>query len=238
VFLIASDGWAGAARPRPTIVDKDRRLAETPDLTIGSGRGTTRVKCDLIPPGLVVARFFAGEQAKVDELDSSAEESGRAVEEYVEEYVEEQAAEDGPLADAGDDGSLTKAQASARLKQAEREGADPDEVDALRRLLKLYDAETAARKAAKEAQADLDRATLNRYGDLTEAEIKTLVLDDKWHATIVDRVAGEVTALTLDLVARIRELGQRYAETVADLDAELDRLENRVAGHLADMGVK
>lgn len=63
------------------------------------------------------------------------------------------------------------------------------------------------------------------------------MLDDKWQATIVRRIAGEVEALTFDLVARIQQLGERYASTVGDIDAELDRLEAKVAGHLADMGV-
>jgi len=54
---------------------------------------------------------------------------------------------------------------------------------------------------------------------------------------LLRRVAGEVEALTLDLVARIQELGERYAATVADLDAELETLEAKVVRHLAAMGV-
>ena len=49
---------------------------------------------------------------------------------------------------------------------------------------------------------------------------------------------SEVNSLTLALVVRIEELGERYAETVGALDAELERLEATVAGHLADMGVE
>ena len=64
------------------------------------------------------------------------------------------------------------------------------------------------------------------------------MLDDKWGATICDRVASEVNALTLALVARIQELGERYAETVAVLDAELERLGAKVAIHLANMGLE
>ncbi len=30
VFLIMNEGWAAAAKPRPTIEDKDRKLSETP----------------------------------------------------------------------------------------------------------------------------------------------------------------------------------------------------------------
>ena len=58
VFLIMNDGWVGAAKPRKTIEDKDRKLSETPDLVIGSGRSATKYKTDLIPPSLIVARYF------------------------------------------------------------------------------------------------------------------------------------------------------------------------------------
>lgn len=233
VYLIMADGWQGAAKPRKAIEDKERKLTETPDLVVGSGRSATKYKMDLLPPSLVVARYFADEQAKIDDLAATAEEATRAIEEYIEEH----GVEDGLLADAMDDDKTSKALVAARLK-AIKSGGDPDEVKALQHVTKLYNDEAAAKKAVKDAQAKLDLATLKKYGDLTEVDIKTLVLDGKWRATVVRRVAGEVEALTLNLVARIQQLGERYAETVDDLDAELDKLEAKVAGHLAAMGVR
>jgi type I restriction enzyme M protein len=234
VFLIMNDGWLDAAKPRKTIEDKERKLSETPDLIVGSGRSGMKYKMDLIPPALVVARYFADEQAEVDTLNAAAEEAGRAVEEYVEEH----AVEDGLLAEATDDGKSSKVLASTRLKVARHEGADPEEIKALQHLIKLYNDEAVAKKAVKEAQAALDLATLKKYGDLTLPEIKQLVLDDKWAATVRSRVASEVNALTLALVARIQQLGERYAETVGKLDATLKMLDAKIVGHLADMGVK
>lgn len=233
VFLIMNDGWLDAAKPRKTIEDKDRKLSETPDLVVGSGRSATKYKMDLIPPALIVARYFADEQAAIDDLTAAAEEATRAVEEYVEEH----AVEDGLLADAMDDDKISKALVAARLK-AIKTGGDPDEAKALQHAGVLYNAEAAAKKAVKDAQADLDLTTLKKYGDLTEEDVKSLVLDDKWQETVVRRIASEVEALTLDLVARIQQLGERYAETVGELDAELERLEANVAGHLAAMGVE
>ncbi len=233
VSLIMADGWQGAATPRPTINDKERKLTEEPDLVVGSGHSATKNKMDLIPPALIVARYFPNLQAKIDELTATAEEATRAVEEYIEEH----AVEDGLLADAMDDDKISKALVAARLK-AIKTGGDPGEIKALQHVTKLYNTGVAAKKAVKEAQAELDLATLKKYGELTEDDVKTLVLDDKWRMTIVRRVAGEVEALTLDLVARIQQLGERYASTVEDLDAELEQLEAKVAGHLADMGVE
>ncbi|GAA3965259.1 type I restriction-modification system subunit M [Gordonia caeni] len=232
VYLVMADGWLNAATPRKTIEDKERKLSETPDLVVGSGRSATKYKMDLIPPALIVARYFADEQTAIDNLTAAAEEATRVVDEYIEDH----AVEDGLLADAMDDDKISKALVAARLK-AIKTGGDPDEVKALQNATKLYNTEAAAKKAVKDAQGELDLTTLKKYGDLTEDDIKTLVLDDKWRTTVVHRVSDEVEALTLDLVARIQQLGVRYAATVRDLDSELDRLEAKVADHLAAMGV-
>jgi len=111
-------------------------------------------------------------------------------------------------------------------------------IQALKQAGKLYNAEAAAKKDLKSAQAELDIATLEKYGDLTEEDVKALVLDDKWEATVLHRIAGEAEALTLNLVARIQQLGERYAATVGSLDAELQSLEAQVSRHLAAMGVE
>ena len=234
VFLVMNEGWLEAAKPRKTIEDKERKLSETPDLVVGSGRSATKYKMDLIPPHLIVSRYFAEERIRVDELTTAAEEAARAVEEYVEEH----AVEDGLLAETMGDDKLSKTLLTARLKVAKREGSDPDEVKALHQALNLYDCEAAAKKAVKDAQAALDVATLKKYGDLSEADVTTLVLDDKWAATIVKRVVSEAEALTLALVGRVQQLGARYEDTVGALDSKVESLGSRVAAHLSEMGVQ
>jgi type I restriction enzyme M protein len=234
VFLIMHEGWTGAARPRATIEDKDRKLSETPDITIGSGKKASKFKTDLIPPALIVARYFAMEQAAIDALASEADEAARAVEEYVEEH----AVDDGRLAEAIHDDTITKVLASARLRVAKREGADPDEAEALEHLIQLYNTDAASKKAVRNAQAALDLSTLKKYGEISDADVKTLALDDKWHASVVSHVIAEVEALTLALVGRIQLLGDRYGDTVEALDAEIAALESKVTRHLADMGVR
>lgn len=234
VALIMGEGWMDAAKPRKTIEDKDRKLSETPDLVIGSGRGASKYKMDLIPPALVVARFFAAEQEVVDELTLAAEEAARAVEEYVEEH----AVEDGLLADALDDDKISKVLATRRLRKARHDRADPEEIEALGHVIDLYEAEADAKKAAKNARAKLDLATLKKYGDLTLPEVKVLVLDGKWHAALDARTASEVTALTLGIVGRVEQLGARYARTVDELNIELGRLTEKMVSNLDRMGYK
>ncbi|MEU7554283.1 type I restriction-modification system subunit M [Streptomyces sp. NPDC044571] len=233
VFMVMNDGWLEAAKPRKIVVDKDRKLSETPDLVVGTGRSAEKYKTDLLPPNLIIERYFAKEQAEVDELMSAWEEASRQVEEYVEEH----AVEGGLLAEAMDDEKINKALASARLKKARHEGTDADEVAALSHLIKLYNAEAVAKKAAKEAQAALDLATLKKYGDLTESEIKQLVLGGKWYSAFEGCVARIADSLTFALVCRIEQLGERYSDTIEALNGQLEELANKVALHLASMTV-
>ena len=64
VYLIGTDGWVEAAKPREVI--QDRQMKETPDLVIKKNK----YKMDLIPPGLIVARYFAEEQIAIEALEA------------------------------------------------------------------------------------------------------------------------------------------------------------------------
>nr|WP_306274453.1 type I restriction-modification system subunit M [Micrococcus sp. Mcc28] len=233
VSLIMSEGWLDAAKPRLAIADKERKLAEEPNLTIGTGKTAKKYKIDLIPPALVVARYFAAEQAKVDTLNADLESASAAATEHAEEHGVDEAL----LAEATNDrGAYTKQLLTAVVKDA-KAFHDTETLTCANAALKLVNAEAAAKKAAKDAQVALDAATLKKYSDLTEEDIKSLVLDNKWQKTINRRVAGEVDALTFDLVARIQQLGERYSSTIGALDDELAKLESRVTKHLSDMGI-
>lgn len=234
VFLVMNDGWLDAAKPRKTIEDKDRKLSETPDLVVGSGKGAQKYKMDLIPPALIVKRYFADEQTKVDDLIAASEQAMRAVEEYIEEH----AVEDGLLAEAMDDDKVSKALVAARLRAAKREGSDPDEVKALDLAVKLYDAEASAKKAVKDAQVELDKVTLKKYGELTQSEVLTIVLEDKWHTSLRTRVETETLGVAKRLVSRIRILGVRYGDDVEGLKAEEDALAARLLDHIKALGVE
>ena len=195
VFLIMNEGWVDAAKPRKTIEDKDRKLSETPDLVVGSGRSATKYKMDLIPPRLIVARYFADEQAKIDELTAAAEEAARAVEEYIEEH----AVEDGLLAEAMDDDKISKALATARLKEAKREGSDPDEIKALA----APDRALRRRGRRQEGRQGSPGRTRPRHAQEVRRPHRGRREDARARRQVArrpsrSRVDGEVNALTLD----------------------------------------
>jgi type I restriction enzyme M protein len=234
VFLIMSEGWVEASKPRKTIDDKARKLSETPDLTIGSGKTALKYKMDLVPPGLLIARYFPAQQVSLDDLIAAAEEAARRVEEFLNEH----ALEEGLLGGAIDDDKVTKASAANRMNDAKNEGADTDELAALLTILQLYESEAATKRAAKDAQSALDVAVLSRYGELAESDVQALVLDGKWRATMQRRINAEATDLTLSLVSRVRGLGERYAEPVGELVDQLAKSEAQVMNDLEQMGVR
>ena len=235
VYLIVADGWVDAAKPREP--NQDKKVKETPDLTIKK----KKYKMDLIPPALIVARYFADEQANIDalqtDLDSATQE--------LDDYIEENTGDEGLLADATtDSGSVTATSVKARLKELKpnllthNDGQDNDEEhDVLKHCLSLIDAKSKADKTVKEAQQALDEQVLARYGTLTETEIKQLVIDDKWFATIQAEITGEVQRLTQNLTERVKELEERYAQPLSSLAGEVEDFTLRVNKHLSNLGV-
>ena len=75
-----------------------------------------------------------------------------------------------------------------------------------------------------------------KYPKLTEEEIKTLVVDDKWLATLANAVQGELDRVSQTLTGRIRQLAERYADPLPLLTTELATISDRVDEHLKKMG--
>lgn len=239
VALIMGEGWDDAAKPRAARIlgyDKNKKPKyESAHITFGTGVKAQRWVMDLVPPELIVARYFTKEQADLDALEAAVEAASQAIEEYVEEH----AFEEGPLFDAtDDDGKVTNKTATDRLKTARVEGIDNDEITALVYVVGLFKAETAAKKAAKEARLKLDQLTLKQYTQLGSADVQSLVIDDKWGGRIAGGADAERAALIQKLVQRLDVLGGRYEQTLSGLDAAVDVLSTKVAAHLAAMGVR
>ena len=86
------------------------------------------------------------------------------------------------------------------------------------------------------AQDALTEKVAARYPKLTEDEIKTLVVDDKWLGTLAAAVQGELDRVSQTLTGRIRQLAERYATPLPQLTDEVAALAARVDGHLKKMG--
>ncbi|EFG8229901.1 TPA: type I restriction endonuclease subunit M, partial [Escherichia coli] len=227
VYVLVQDGWSTGKVLRELEVKKGEKLRETPDLVIGK----TKYKAELIPPALIVARYFADEQTKIDTLQSKLDSASQELE----SYLEENSGDDGLLNEAlNDKDKVTKATVTARLKVA----TDPDEKSALKQAQKLFDNEANAKKALKKAQDALDLAVFKQYPKLSIDEINTLIIKDKWLATLQSNIEAEIERVTQQLANRVKELEERYNEPLPAITKSVKNLSEKVAGHLKAMGLE
>lgn len=205
--MIASDGWQAVVDCKPNI--------------------------DLIPSALIVARYFAAEQAAVEQLETDRD----AVSRQMEEMDEEHGSEEGLLADAKNDkGKLTKVSVKARLTEIKGDKDAADERKLLDAYAALIEHEAASGRKVKEAQKALDAKVTAKYAKLTVAEIKVLVVDDKWLAALAASVQRELDRVSQALTGRIRQLAERYATPLPELADEVEMLSAHVGANLRKMG--
>lgn len=229
VHLIAQDGWEAAKRVRELAKNDEGKFTETPDITIGR----QKLKAELIPPTLIVAKFFAKEQAALEALEAKAEEIARAIEEMDEEH----GGEDGLLFEAKTDkGKLSAKSVKDRLKDIKGDKTTVDEQAQLKVCLDLIEKEKIASDAAKEAKTELDTKTVKQYAKLTDADSKQLLVEDKWLATLEADIDSELDRVSQGLTGRVRLLTERYAAPLPKLVSDVEALSAKVDAHLKRMG--
>ena len=67
--------------------------------------------------------------------------------------------------------------------------------------------------------------------------IKSLVVDDKWLATLEKQVHSEMDRVSQTISRRLIELAERYETPLSVLDTKVEELEKKVNKHLKKMGV-
>jgi type I restriction enzyme M protein len=215
-YLISADGWKAETY---RIIEKDKKGKE-------KDRGWA---CDLIPKSLIVARYFADEQSAIDDMTEQLESVSAALAELEEEH----GGEDGAFAEFD---KVNKANVTARLKEIKGDKSAKEEATVLNEWLRLSAREAELKKVIKEAEAALDLAAYKKYPSLSEAEIKVLVVDDKWLAKIDARIHGEMDRISQALTQRARMLAERYESRLSDIVANVAVLEAKVNKHLMRMG--
>ncbi|MEI8133402.1 MAG: hypothetical protein WCG34_13300, partial [Leptolinea sp.] len=230
VYIIVQDGWGAGNFLRELVAENGEKLKETPDLLIGR----KKYKADLIPPALLVKRYFLKEQAALDHFQAEKE----AITLELETFIEEHSGEEGLLEEAlNDKGKLTKTLASSRLKSIKNQVDFTEEQAALEKCLALIEREAQADSLVKTAQKALDEQVFARYPQLSTSEIKTLVVTDKWQTTLQAVVQAEIERVTQQLANRVKLLEERYAEPLPQIVDEVAELSLRVEAHLKRMGV-
>lgn len=217
-YLIADQGWKATTY---RIIERDKKGKE-------KDRGWT---CDLVPKYLIVARFFAKEQEAIDKLTSDLE----SITASMTELEEEQGGEEGAFSELG---KVNKANVTARLKDIKGDSEAKDEVDVLNDWLKLANKEADLKKNIQEAESLLDSKACHYYTRLTEDDVKTLVVEDKWLSSLDAAIHGEMDRISQSLTQRVKELSERYETPMPQMTDSVAELEAKVNRHLERMGFK
>jgi len=215
-YIVAADGWKAETY---RIIEKDKKGNE-------KDKGWT---CDLVPKSLIVACYFAKVQDKIDRLKSEVE----AAASRMAELEEEHGGEDGAFSDMD---KVNKANVAARLKEIKDDPEAADEAAVLREWLELYVAESALKHRLKENEASLDSMAYAKYPTLTEAEVKAIVVDEKWLAALDAAIHGEMNRISQALTQRVKELAERYETPMPQMVSRVAELEANVNRHLERMG--
>ena len=104
------------------------------------------------------------------------------------------------------------------------------------RYLNLLDDQRTLKSNVKEADAVLDKLAYDKYPQLSENEIKTLVVDDKWLTALAIALQGELDRVSQTLTTRVRHLAERYDTPLPKLVDEVMNLSVSVDEHLKRMG--
>lgn len=79
---------------------------------------------------------------------------------------------------------------------------------------------------------------VEKYASLTEDEIRTLVVDCKWLATVIRGCMALMKSVTLQIGTEVASLVERYENTLPKLTKEVSEYESEVNSYLAEMGFK
>ena len=112
VYLISEVGWVEAVKVRELPkVKKGEKNTESPNLVIGRGQKAKKYVADLVPPDVLIARYFPDEQTKVDHLAAEEEAATAALTEFEEEH----AGDEGVLSDLTSTRGVSKPLVESRV---------------------------------------------------------------------------------------------------------------------------
>jgi type I restriction enzyme M protein len=231
VYQHLLDYWAETMQDDGYQVSADGWKAET-SRVIEKKNGKERDKgwtCDLVPKALLIARCFQAEQNAIDQIAADLESAGARLT----ELEEENSGDEGFFAELE---KINRANVAARLKEIEKEAESKEEAAALSEWLRWNAAESDLRKKLKDAEAALDAKVYARYPKLSEAEVKSLVVDGKWLMALDASAHGEMDRVSQALTRRVKELAERYETPLPALEGRVAEIESKVRRHLETMG--
>lgn len=207
--------------------------------------------CELVPQEYVANRYFKDDVKYISQTEDKLNEIQAKKDEFIEEYCSENGALYGldvtysksvkkekieVTEELYDGSTMSKGRVEQYIKANKGNSDLSSEIALLNKYLVLFDEESALNSELKTKTQELYEKVLKKYRELSEDEVKTLVVEDKWLATLSNRIEQVLTDLTQKLSQRVKEIALRYENTLSTLEDDQEKLKNKVKQHLAAMG--
>ena len=224
-YMISSGGWeVQLYTPQPIAKKNDAKKKEK------KAAAPEDVVCDLLPVPIVIDEYFADKRDLILAAEELLAQNEAKLSELTEEYAESYFDEDNFADSKVSDTNIKK-----RIKALDKK-ADTKEIAVLQQYLDLKGDISLNKKVIKERKYDLLTALVVKYADLSGEDIKRLVIEKKWFATLSMQLDGEMQRISQQLTSKVSALAERYTQTLPEIDDEVADLEAKVAGHLRLMG--
>lgn len=219
-YMVSSAGWeAQLYTPQPASKKKEKKAATPED-----------VMCDLLPVSIVIEEYFPVKRSLIVAAEELLAQNEAKLSELTEEYAESYFDEDNFADSKVSDTNIKK-----RIKALDKK-ADAEEIAVLQQYLDLKGDISLNKKVIKDRKYDLLTALMVKYADLSGEDIKRLVIEKKWFATLSAQLDSEMQRISQQLTSKVSALAERYTQTLPEIDDEIADLEAKVAEHLKLMG--
>lgn len=224
-YMISSGGWeVQLYTPQPIVKKNDAKKKEK------KAAAPEDVVCDLLPVPIVIDEYFADKRNLILAAEELLAQNEAKLSELTEEYAESYFDEDNFADSKVSDTNIKK-----RIKALDKK-ADAEEIAVLQQYLDLKGNISLNKKVIKDRKYDLLTALMVKYADLSGEDIKRLVIEKKWFATLSAQLDSEMQRISQQLTSKVSALAERYTQTLPEIDDEIADLEAKVAEHLKQMG--
>ena len=137
-------------------------------------------------------------------------------------------------------GALVKFKIATALKEAQTDAVIPeiyaDEYTALTAYQDKLSALDEVNKQLKILRKELDDKVEKKYGELTVAEIKHLLFNEKWMVRLSGDIGNEVDKVLNGLASRAVLIAKRYEKTLGQIEERTSKSKEAVKAALERMG--
>lgn len=223
-YMIANDGWTypEVRATKPGKGDKKKAIMYD------------EIACDLVPVSIVLAEYFTTETNEIAELSSSIESLQQELSDLVESNTDvfrfnDEDDEEKPV-------NVKIADVKKAIKNAKTDGTSEEDLEILKLWESTYTKKEGYVSQWKQKRTELTEKVVAKYAILTEDEIKLLVVERKWLASVVGGCKALMQNVTHQIASDVTALAERYEVTLGATESQVKDLEQEVLQSLKKMG--